>query len=210
MKPKRIVRDSGAPIDGTWRSSDPKSFWRDALEDAHRASRIEKLFSAIDEVLEANPEWEKAKLEYLRARDADNHGRLRPAENGTTATVSLTLNERRLRALDDALARVVSAVFGDPRIAVERLGKAKRALRSIAPIVEAVSAAATRETRQPRRYELQQLDHALLDRRTAVAQKLSALEKVRSEGEATPLCDDLAEEAAGLLHACAQAIQSVI
>lgn len=207
---KRIVRDSGAPIGGAWWSSDPKSFWQDALDDAHRASRMEKLFSAIDEILDANPDWERAKLEYLRARDADNHGRLRSVRNGTTATVSLTINERRVRDLEDALARVAPTVFDDPRIAVERLGKAKTALRSIAPLVEAVSVAAARETRQPRGYELQQLEHALLERRTAVAQNLSALGKVRSAGEAKPLCDDLVEEAAMLVHACVQAIQHVI
>jgi TIR domain len=131
------------------------------------------------------------------------HPRLAEAERA--ATVGLTLNERR-RAVEEALARVVPWVFRDPRIAVERLAKAKTALLSLDPLIADWSAVAMQETGQPMAYDLQQLDYALRIRQTAVAQKLSALEIVRTEDDAMQPCADLAEEATGLLDACTQAI----
>jgi hypothetical protein len=207
---KRIVQDSGASVGGAWWSSDPKTFWQGALDNAHRAFRMEGLFTAVDEVLGSNPEWQEAKLEYLIARDADRPTHLRSAGRKRSAAVSLTLNERRLQALEEALGRVVPTIFRDPRITVERLYKANTALLSVDPFIEAFSAAAMKETKQPMRHELQQLDHVLRKQRMAVSQKLSALEKVGSEGAAVKLCDDLAKEAAGLFGAYAQAIRYVI
>jgi hypothetical protein len=112
-------------------------------------------------------------------------------------------------ALEEALARVVPWVFRDPRIAAERLAKAKAALESIGPLIAACREAAMRETGQPMRYNLQRLDHALRTGQTAVAGKLSALENVRSEDAARKPCADLAEQATGLLDACARAARFV-
>jgi hypothetical protein len=206
---RRIVRDSGLGATADWWYRDPTAFWDTALRRAHTAWRMERLFAAADEVFGSNPDWRDAKARYLAARDATRRQNpLRPVEPVAAAPV-LSLQERRLQALGDALERVVPSIFRDPRISVESLKAANTALCSVAPLIEALSAAAAKETRQPMRHQLQQLDHRLQQHKTAVSRKLAALETVRWESAARQLCDDLAKEAAGLLAAGAQALPHV-
>jgi hypothetical protein len=205
---KRIVRESGVAAGAAWWTRDPTSFWNTVLDRAHTAWEMEELFAAADDVFGANPDWQQAKQDYLAARDAaPRRRRLRRVREGTP--VDPTLYERRLRVLDNTLERVVPSIFRDPRIRVERLDAAGRALLSIGSLMEELRAAADNETQQPRRHELQQLDDILKNRQEAVSQKLSALRKVRSERAAVELCDDLAKETTSLLAACEQAIRYV-
>ena len=210
---KRVARDGGVPIGAGWWSSDPAAFWEAVLDDANRARRMEELFSVIDEILGDNQDWGEAKLEYRTALSAGSRAYLHPVKDEPTATVSLALHERRLHSLRNALAKVVPSVFRDPihdpLAAVDRLAKARSALQSIGPLITAMGAAASLESEQPRRDELQGLYSVMLGRRTAVLQDLRALGQVRSDQEAVPLCNDLAEAARELLDACTQAIQYV-
>jgi hypothetical protein len=123
--------------------------------------------------------------------------------------VVLSLHERHLRALGDALQRVVPSIFRDSRIRVRRLRAAKQALLSVNPLMEALSEAAEEERQQPMRHQLQQLDHTLQKHKKAVSEILFALDKVRSERSARQPCDDLAEAASGLLAAGADALRHV-
>lgn len=132
-----------------------------------------------------------------------------PARGKRPAAVSSML-DKQCRALKDSLARVGPWVFRDPRIASERLAKAKTALLSVGPPIATWSAAAIQETSYPMADDLRELDGALRTRQVAVAEKLSVLESVRSEDEARQPCADLAEEATGLFDACARAVQYVI
>jgi hypothetical protein len=206
---RRIVRNSGMRAGIAWRSDDSMSFWQTALEKAHRAWRTEELFQVADEVFGENPDWQDAKQGYLTAREAERRARIHPVGYQDHAAVSPSLNERRLRALDSALGRVVPNIFQDPRIRVDKLDAANAALLSVGPIIEALRAAANAENRQPMRHELQQLEHVLQKHYNAVSQKLSLLEQVGSEEEAMQPCEDLAIKAAALLAACTQAIKRV-
>jgi hypothetical protein len=132
-----------------------------------------------------------------------------PAGGRRPAAVSSML-DKQCRALKESLARVGPWVFRDPRIAAERLARAKTALRSVGPPIATWSAAAMQETSYPMADDLRELDGALRTRQAAVAAKLSALERVRSEDEARQPCADLAEEATGLFDACVRAVQYVI
>jgi len=138
-------------------------------------------------------------------------GPIHPSPNGGKgpATVSSML-DKQCRALKESLARVGPWMFRDPRIAAERLAKAKTALQSVGQPIATWSAAAIQETSYPMADDLRELDGALRTRQAAVAAKLSALESVRSEDEARQPCADLAEEATGLFDACARAAQCVI
>jgi hypothetical protein len=134
---------------------------------------------------------------------------LPPAGGKRPAAVSSML-DKQCGALKESLARVGPWMFRDPRIAAERLAKAKTALRSVGPPIATWSAAAMRETSYPMADDLRELDGALRTRQAAVAAKLSALESVRSEDEARQPCADLAEAATRLFDACARAVQYVI
>lgn len=206
---RRIVRRSGVRIGIGWNSDDSMSFWQVALDRAHRAWKMEELFAAADEEFGNNPDWHEAKRDYLAARDAERRQRIHSVDDKEAVTVDLTLNERRLRALDDALGKVVPSIFRDPRISDSRLKAATTALMPVGPITAALRAAAKAENRQPRRHELQRLDHTLGEHYATVSQKLSALKQVRSEEAARQPCGELANAAPGLLTAWAQAIQMV-
>lgn len=132
-----------------------------------------------------------------------------PAGGKTSAAVN-SLLDKQCRALKESLARVGPWAFRDPRIATERLVKAKTALRSVGPPMAAWSAMAMQEASYPMADDLRELDGILRTRQAAVGAKLSALESVRSEDEASQPCVDLAEEASGLFDACARAVQYVI
>jgi hypothetical protein len=207
---KRIVRESGVASGVAWWTRDPTSFWEAVLQRAHTAWQMEELFAAADKVFGGNPDWRDAKRNYLVARDAARRERpLRSVPDKELAPVDMTLNERRLQALDDAMERVTPSIFRDPRISAQRLAAAKTALLAVDPLIDRLSTTAENETRQPKRHELQQLDFILRNHRKAVTQKLTALDQVRSERAAIQLCSDLAEEATGLITACAQAIRQV-
>jgi hypothetical protein len=132
-----------------------------------------------------------------------------PAGGKRPAAVSSTL-DKQCHALKESLARVGPWVFRDPRIAADRLAKAKTALQSVGPPIATWSAAAMRQTSYPIADDLRELDSALRTRQSAVAAKLFALESVRSEDEARQPCADLEEEATGLFDACARAVKYVI
>lgn len=202
----RIVRRSKTPV--VW-SGDQISFWDKVLNNAHRSSRMIKLFISADEVLGQNPDWERAKQDYLSACEADGNVRKREADDKGSGVINIALNKRYLSELGDALGSIAPEQFRDLRISDERLKAASRALLAVEPMAVALHAAAEAETRQPRRYKLQQADYALATHNREVAEKLSALQKVTSERAARPLCDDLAQQAAALLTAYAQAISHV-
>jgi Caspase domain/Effector-associated domain 1 len=204
---RQVVRNSGVRAGIAWKSYDSISFWQTVLDHAHRSWSMEDLFAAADEVFGNNPDWWEAKQDYLAAREADRRQRIHSV--GDTEADTVDLNERRLRALSDALGKVVPSIFRDPRISDRRLKAATTALSPVGPIMAALNAAATAETRQPRRQELQQLDYSLRTQYTMVSQKLSALKQVRSEELARQPCGELAGAAPGLLMAWAQAIQKV-
>jgi len=203
---RRIVRRSGVRIGIGWNSDDSMSFWQVALDRAHRAWKMEELFTAADGEFGNNPDWREAKRDYLAARDAD---RAHSVADKEATPVDLTLNERRLSALDDALGKVMPSIFRDPRISDSRLEAATAALVPVGPIMAALRAVAKAETRHPTRQELQRLDHALGEQYATVSQKLSALKQVRSEEAARQPCCELANAKPGLLTAWAQAIKLV-
>ena len=168
-----------------------------------------KLFTSADELLAENADWNRAKQDYLSACEADRRGRQREADDKGSGVVDVALNERYLHELGDALGSIAAEQFRDLRISDQRLKAANRALLAVGPMAAALHAAAEAETQQPRRYKLQRADYALATHNKEVAEKLSALEKVSSEKAAKPLCDVLAQEAASLLTAYAQAIRHV-
>lgn len=202
----QVVRDSG--MTAVW-TNNPIMFWQKALDHAHRSWQMEELFAAADEIIGRNPDWQEAKQNYLAAREADRRARVQSVHGKESASVDLTLNERRVRALGDALRRIVPGIFSDPRISAQRLGSANDALRAAAQIAGALHAAAMAERQQPRRSELGQLDLALRKNQEQVAQTLSELERVGSQTEASRPCAVLAEHAAALTAAYARAIHCV-
>ncbi len=204
---KRIVRDSGNATTEDWWSRSPRSFWDTALADAHRAWRMEALFASLDEVLAKNPAWCDAKAQYLEARAAAR--RSPPRYLAPARGEAFSPYEASLQAIEKALDRIVPAIFRDPRISAAVLNAASAALVSLNPLVEALRAAAEAEIQQRPRFELQQLDGSLRRHKEAISQQLSALQNVRSETTAEPLCRDLAVERAGLLATGARAIRLV-
>ena len=204
---KRIVRDSGNATTEDWWSRSPRSFWDTALADAHRAWRMEALFASLDEVLAKNPAWCDAKAQYLEARAAVR--RSPPRYLAPARGEAFGPYEASLQAIEKALDRIVPAIFRDPRISAAVLNAASAALVSLNPLVEALRAAAEAEIQQRPRFELQQLDGSLRRHKDAISQQLSALQNVRSETTAEPLCRDLAVERAGLLATGARAIRLV-
>jgi Effector-associated domain 1 len=206
---KRIVRRARVAPTVNWWTRDLASFWDTALARAHTAWRMEDLFAAADEVFGANPHWHEARARYLLAREAEPLHVVKDEVDIVPPPV-LSLQERRLRALGDALGWVTPRIFHDPRVRVNRLAAANTALVSINPLIEALSVAAEEETRQPMRHELQELDRTLEKHKKAVAEKLSALERVRSERGAVQLCSDLDKEATGLIAAGAEATRRLM
>ena len=200
-----VAHDSGAAPGVGWGSKNSESFWQKVLHNADRARRMKELFTAADNLLGENPDWRKAKQEYLEALEAGRRGPLRSVEDQPALQVDLTLNQRRLHDLEEAFAQVVPDIFGDPRISATTLAVAKEALLSAGLIVEAMSAAARAETRQPMRHNLQNLDRALQKRYKALSWQLSVLQSVRSESAATQPCADLATATTDLLAVLEQA-----
>jgi hypothetical protein len=172
-------------------------------------------------VITLHPETEQlptdtARQDESRARDSDaaEAGRRSEprylADHGEDASAAvLSIHDRRLRVLANALNQIVPSIFGDSRLKGKLLNDANSALRSINPLIEAVSAAAKNESQPTRRGDLQELDDILQTRREAVSQKLTALGKKRSERAAERLCDDLKKEATCLLDAGKQAVRYV-
>jgi len=122
---------------------------------------------------------------------------------------ALSLHERSLRALGDALERIVPAIFRDTRIKSRKLEAADKALVSVGPLIAALGAAAEEETRLSMRDDLQQLDDDLRSYHKVASEELSALRRVRSEGAAKKPCARLADAAADLLDAGTRAIRHV-
>jgi hypothetical protein len=201
-----IVRHSKTPV--VW-SGNQVTFWDKVLDNAHRASRMTALFAAADEFFGENVEWQEAKQAYLSACEADRRARKRDTDGKAPDVVNATLNERYLRELRDALGSIAAEHFRDPRISDQELRTAGRTLLAVGPIAAVLHTAAEAETRYPRRWELERADRALATHHKEVAVKLSALQKVGSEKAARPLCDGLAQEAAALLTAYAEAIHLV-
>lgn len=201
-----IVRQSKTPV--VW-SGNQITFWDKVLDNAHRASRMTALFAAADVFLGENVDWKEAKQAYLSACEADRRVRKNNADGKAPGVVNATLNELYLRELRDALENIAAEHFRDPRISDQELRAAGRALLAVGPIAAVLHAATEAETRYPRRWALERADRALATHQKEVATKLSALQKVSSEKTARPLCDGLAQEAAALLTAYAQAIHLV-
>lgn len=207
---KRIVRDSDAPVGGSWWSKDPEQFWQRALGDAHRAGRMEFLFAEIDRILADNRDWRQAKLAYFSARETASSTYRDGIRTKNPEETGLALSEQRMNDLADALGQIKPWAFRDSRIAHRKITAAKAALSSIDPFVKAWGAAAAQETRQPAASDLQELEHGLRVAQQDVALKISALEWVRSEQEARQPCTELAGKAAELLKACRHASHYVI
>jgi hypothetical protein len=202
---------------------DLSDLWKDALEHlgrrgalrtfcelclGHSAVAIREASAAMLKAATQASQEREAKARDLAARTAE---RLRAVRDEDVARPPvLSLQERLLRTLANELGRVTPRIFYDPRVRVERLAAANTALLSITPLIKALSTAAEKEKRQPMRSELQELDHTLQERRKAVAETLSALEQVRSERSATPLCGALDEEATELIAAGAEAVRRLM
>jgi hypothetical protein len=144
---KRIVRQAGLTTTVNWWTRDLTSFWDTALHGAHSTWQMEELFAAADDVFGANPYWRDAKARYLAARKAERLHAVK--DEDVAAPPVLSLQERQLRALAEALRRVTPRIFHDPRFRVERLAAANTMLQSVDPLIKALSAAAEEETRQP-------------------------------------------------------------
>jgi pimeloyl-ACP methyl ester carboxylesterase len=115
----------------------------------------------------------------------------------------------QLRALEQALDRVVPGAFRDPRIGTEAVSAASAALRSVRPLVDAVTATAEEEMQPSERFELQRLDGTLRRQYAGVSDRLTALTDVAREADAEPVCRHLKAEGVALIATGAQAISRV-
>jgi hypothetical protein len=153
-----------------------------------------------------NPAWSTAKQDYLTARTPSPQPS--SSSDPRVAAVDLTLHERHLEALKDALGLIQPIIFDYGEIKASRLDAACKALLVVDPLIEMLHMATRKADGTPRRrYDLQQITELLEKSRESVSRELNALKSVSSEGAALKLCDDLTKDSARLLAQYRQAIE---
>jgi hypothetical protein len=131
------------------------------------------------------------------------------AGDNDSALTTLSPHERSLGDLRNALKRIKSRIFRDPRLKSRELDAAKKALESVDPLVAALSEAARQESEQPMRDDLLQLEDDLRNHLEALSRELATLDSLSTPIAAKKPCDRLAREVAEFLDAGERAIRHV-